>query len=608
MTQVADLAELSMVPVDALPTDAIAYVDLERRYYLLRRNIAATPDGWRYIQALSTRIASGGRPVALWERGNAAVQPAEPRRGALNARDFGALGGLGTDATAAINLALEAARDHRCGLYIPAGNYRVTGPLTVYPNTCVFGAGADLTTIYYTGITLTGSPGSHAFNGTAYRLFTTVPSKLGDPVKRQNVTIRDLRIVGDNGPSDVNPDAPAFRVVDLYIQAESFAVYVPEAAYNGHGHSSDVTVTRCRLEQLFGFTFRNDGTQGVRMHFTHNKCKDVTGDTNVNAGDSFVTYNTFDRCWGVECGGPNVQITHNEYRNGIGPAAISVGGSTGDTFYTGDTGARRGIFGGSVTDNIIDAPGGTGVLLNSGCVGTVVARNQISRVPAAFHGIAFNTEFGEGTIPQCCVVEHNVLQSIGHIAIWLGQGGHRNTVRSNKVLRNQVTGALDTQYGIVIQHEVDCTLEGNEVDAAIRDYEFGFNTRLRFPDSNTGSKIYLDVDGQGAPTNTFRRDERVFAIFGAGAWQIPPYTRTVRLTANGAVSALLPGPAEVGDGHCITINHAGGQLGTTTFGIRAGQAGTIAGSATFPLTGAWSSVTFQSDLTNWLIAFVRVSS
>jgi len=154
---VADVAALSAVPVDALATDAIAYVATPPTYYGLRRGLLVAPDGARYVAALTKNVG------VVWERLSATRAAPAPialdddrESGALNARWYGAKGDKVTNDTAALRAWLAASYELGRPLYLPAGNYKVTGKLTIYPNTRLFGDGYA-SAIWYTGIVLSGS-------------------------------------------------------------------------------------------------------------------------------------------------------------------------------------------------------------------------------------------------------------------------------------------------------------------------------------------------------------------------------------------------------------------------------------------------------------------
>lgn len=540
----------------------------------------------RYISALSVQA----NPSPVWEQTGAERAEVLPYTdgnvGALNVRAYGAKGDKVTNDTVAMRTALAEAHAHGRPLWLPAGIYKITGPLTVYPNTRLFGDG-HASVIWFTGVVLSGAPGSHSFNGTGYHLFNLLPGPGAFVVRTQNVIIEHLRICGDNGPSDVNPNAGAFAVVDLGAQVSGgFAVYIPSIGAFGEGPSEDVWIRHCFFEHLFSFT--NGSAGGRRQHFTNNRCIECSGDTNFNADDSHVTDNLFDKCWGVENAGQRVLIARNTFTNGIAPHCISVGGANGMTFYTGDNGPdQRGIFGSQVIDNLIDNPLGGGILVNSGCVGTIVSRNIITRVPSGKHGISQNSEWGPSSIPSYCTVEDNVFMSIGLYALWFGGGGYRNAFRRNKVLRNQVVGAADTFGGFLIQNEIDAILEGNEVNALGVDYAFGNCTRLVFM-NNVGDKLSF-----GDTTSTFRTGRRSQTVETGGTVDIGPLVDTVRVTHNGATSPRVAGAARTGPGHRITISNAASQLGTSTVVTEEGT--TIVGQPNFPLVGPRASVTLESD-------------
>jgi hypothetical protein len=85
-------------------------------------------------------------------------------RDTVSVKDFGAVGDGATDDTAAIQTALTAASAAGGAMvYLTAGTYRVTGPLYIYSNTWVCGAG-PATTIYTTSLSYSASSGHRIFH------------------------------------------------------------------------------------------------------------------------------------------------------------------------------------------------------------------------------------------------------------------------------------------------------------------------------------------------------------------------------------------------------------------------------------------------------------
>ena len=58
-------------------------------------------------------------------------------RGTINVKDFGAAGDGVTDDTAALQLAFDSTADQGGNLYIPEGDYKITGQLTIADPICV---------------------------------------------------------------------------------------------------------------------------------------------------------------------------------------------------------------------------------------------------------------------------------------------------------------------------------------------------------------------------------------------------------------------------------------------------------------------------------------
>ncbi len=157
----------------------------------------------------------------------------------FNARDLGARGNDAADDTAAIQQALEKARQAGGGVvYLPRGFYRVSGPLTIPDNVALKGDGMDLTSMVWTagdasasmkndtGLTALGGPPPVLLSGKSnFRvedLTLTARSHLhflrggfpradGDS-DGENITIRRVRIRGFNMQGHLSPADEAARM------------------------------------------------------------------------------------------------------------------------------------------------------------------------------------------------------------------------------------------------------------------------------------------------------------------------------------------------------------------------------------------------------------
>jgi hypothetical protein len=312
----------------------------------------------------------------------------------------------------------------------------------VHPNTQLRGDGCAATYIYQAGVTLSGSPGN-IVNG-YHLLMLTAPT--GGPLQ-QNVVVEDICFVGDNGPSPISAENAryVFRQPQMDPLTAPAATYVPGGSVAG---SSDVIVRSCRFLSLYGHVFRSEGG-GQKMLFNGNRCANCGGGIYLDDSESQINDNTLDSVLGILATNQRVQVCRNIIRN-AGSSAIRIGGGTGRQPYANDvTGtAAIGDFGCIVADNVIDAPAALGIIVTSPLVGAIIARNQISRVPAGHHGISFNQV--TGAAPSFCKVEDNVIHSVGHIGIWCGSGGHNNVFRRNKITINAMSGSTGTFVGMYI--------------------------------------------------------------------------------------------------------------------------------------------------------------
>lgn len=501
--------------------------------------------------------------------------------GELNVKWFGAKGDGSTDDTAAVQTTLDAAEalaatlDCAVGVYLPSGVYKITDTLLLHANTRLFGDSQNSSILYQSGVTMTGEEEAYSFGGTQYHFITF------DDVDEANVTIEHIGIWGDNGPTPLDPDAE-YRQPQLAIQDQIRMLDVPI----GVGF---IWIRHCTILSVYGETLRCNG-EGRKVFFEHNYCANNGGVCNNNNDESTVNDNIFDNCWSVECAGQRIQICRNQILNSRSEG-IAIGGRAGLQAYTHDTlGAKNGDFGHMVCDNVIHSPAASGISVNDEVVGAIIARNTIVNTGAGFHGIRFGAGFGPSyQPPHYTLVEHNVLQGIGHIGIYVPTGGVGNVFRGNKITGNALAGGLATSVGISLVACDGAILENNEVHASSVCYSFDDCTNLVFASNN----IAL---GGGTPTslsgtNTLEQEGYYNATVATGTVNVEPHVKHMYVDSNGAVTINLPAPGDC-PLHDITVINTANRVGTTSF-TAGGSASNIDGGSPPTITGPYQSVTFS---------------
>jgi hypothetical protein len=151
------------------------------------------------VSGTKTAFTSGTKTIALVAAAEwfSAVDSARSTGGPTSVKSFGAMGDGVTDDTAAIQAALDQVGTSGGGaLYFPEGEYVVSAPLSISPNTVLRGAG-PMTTIISSAHAGGGGadPGEDLRNGSGF--ITVAPINASTPI---HVVIEDI------GIRNTNPD------------------------------------------------------------------------------------------------------------------------------------------------------------------------------------------------------------------------------------------------------------------------------------------------------------------------------------------------------------------------------------------------------------------
>lgn len=375
---------------------------------------------------------AAGCSLLSWQSATVAVA-AGPRSGrarrltgdtGADVTELGATGDGETDDTDALAAAVQGAGE----VYFPPGTYRVSRPILVPSHARLLGVGTQ-STLRITAV----DPTAAATNYHAFQV----------PNGAVNVSFEGLRFRGENAP-----------FVPVHNN-QSAAIDIAGTT------ATDITVSDCVFEDLWGFSVHNGGTS-TRVTVTGCAFRHNANGLNVNGNYSTQTHNIFEHSEGLEASGAYSVYAENLFLTSTGTlGALSLGGTT-------SPGSERP--GNLVRHNIVYDAGGYGISVNDGFVDGAIVENEIYRARRIGIGL---TGSGINGVRGITVAENTVVSS-GHI-------GERT--RSGMLLNETA---------------VDCLVSGNRVlsggDAAYQPL-YGllcYGTRNVFQD-NTFEGKFKDV-------------------------------------------------------------------------------------------------------------------
>lgn len=348
---------------------------------------------------------------------------------AVDVVQLGAVGDGETDDTDALAAAVQEAGE----VFFPPGTYRVSRPILVPSHARLFGTGTP-STLRITAVDPTAvDTNYHAFQ---------VPDGATD------VRFEGLRFLGENAP---------FVPVNIN---QSAAIDVAGTT------ATDITVSDCVFEDLWGFSVHNGGTSS-RVTVTGCAFRHNANGLNVNGNYSIQTRNTFEHSEGLEASGAYSVYAENLFLTSTGTlGALSLGGTT-------SPGSERP--GNLVRGNTVYDARGYGISVNDGFVDGVIVGNEVYRARRIGIGL---TGSGINGVRGVTVADNTVVSS-GHIS---------ESTRAGMLLNGTV---------------VDCLVSGNRIlsggDAAYQPL-YGllcYGTRNLFQD-NTFEGMFKDVSLVGA--------------------------------------------------------------------------------------------------------------
>jgi hypothetical protein len=197
---------------------------------------------------------------------------------ALNVKRFGATGDGVADDTAAIQAAIAANPDDRGVVYLPAGTYGISGPLTIQSGVTLIGDGDETTTIVQaatSGATITGT----------------------DIIR---LNIRDLSLVGPNSGTGVG------LALDLDAQPATAYINLSRVTVRDFG-SHGVDVENPIVSTFNRVAAQGNGGDGIYLH----------GQVAGAAGTSVV----MNACYGNGNTGVGIHLYNMVYSSLVGCAA-----------------------------------------------------------------------------------------------------------------------------------------------------------------------------------------------------------------------------------------------------------------------------------------------
>jgi len=314
----------------------------------------------------------------------------------ISVKDFGATGNGVTDDTASIQAALDYANSiGGTTIFFPAGQYKTTATLILYPKTTLVGQGGYTASII-------------SYTGLSDGIKTTSPINSSTNVSTQ---IKDLYVYCSNasnaGGAFVNVAGSYVQIISCSTSGFKYGVIFDQTEH-GHILLSNIGATYACVWLVNG----GDHTVGALPLFTNR----IT-----------IDQNQFNVAAGVTCisddGGVNHAITNNNFNAGgnqIRAANVygltisnnEMEGATGRPIWFADTtnsGTTVGyIEGFSITDNTIG--GGTTSIYIDGALNGVITSNVVYQYSSS----AFGQNYGSNHRTQNVVISNNSKIVIGN--------------------------------------------------------------------------------------------------------------------------------------------------------------------------------------------------
>lgn len=418
----------------------------------------------------------------------------------------------GTDITDELQNALDKARDNKSGMYtitIPAGSYKIRGPLKMYSNTCLSMKGATLKRTSSNTMLRLGSEPEDGDGYSRYSGFKNIKFEggtwdgAGESTSMirlghaQNITFKNVTLT--NVKNTHHMEMAAVKNVTVSgctfknftgswqsttnYEALQFDVMHQASQFSKYGDYDDtpcqnVTVTNCTFKHVSRGVGTHSAVLGSyfdNMVFTNNTFEDVAGYAIIcsNYRNSRINNNTMKNCgsgiffrtmaqnhkmfFTPHKGSVKIQRNaKSEIKNNV--ISATVNGYKNVVFGIS-------LYGENVTKNVADVKKG-----NYKLEGVTVEKNKIT-LSCKGYGIwlqgANNNKLLSNTVT--CNIKKKGLNSGGNgdgIRIMAGTG---NTVQSNKITNKVRTGAASKMTGIYIESSDKTALKGNTVTGCSKD-------------------------------------------------------------------------------------------------------------------------------------------
>ena len=434
----------------------------------------------------------------------------------VNVKNFGACGDGGCDDTAAFAMAWDAGGNP----YVPPGDYNIESTIIVSGHDRVmYGAGGTLSRIHVSipGVNDGGNANAFVMNSdTAH----------GGPSK---ITFRDLDFVGENSP---------FVYHSLW---PSSVIYVR--------NSDDITVERCRFENLFGFSFHSAGGS-TRLNFSNNTVLNAAGEVNVNGDYSTVANNYIQNSQCIEDTGIQ-QVIAGNVLNFCYVEGIAYGGAG----YLQP--------GGVVSNNTIISAGqggiGGGIAIGDGIYDATVSNNTVINTASSLHAISFGTA-GFWPIDRVTVTGNRIhndqlaLPDGGSspslsIGVYLPPGTNADHIT---ISNNQIDGML---YGIAVAIP-DTVISSNRITGSgLHDIELQNATNTLLDPTNLysslstiGTTSFIETPAPYSPTPDLGNVSGSVNVFVYGSRLVK-----MTLTGNSALAFHLTDDSHLPQGQEFTV-------------------------------------------------------
>jgi hypothetical protein len=199
-----------------------------------------------------------------------------------------------TDDTDNLQAIINYAQTNNLSVYLPSGTYLISG-LTVSSHILIFGAGNRLS-----------------------QLKNTSASNFGLKLQKDNITIKDIGIIGNGGLNGVNATNGGGILIDGSIGGGASYINIDNCFITGHGQEGIKFNQGCWIINITRSTITNNLKDGIKLDGTDGGQKNI-----INIDKTTLAYNGGN---GIFAWGTIINITQNTIEGNL-KAGVSLDGT-----------------------------------------------------------------------------------------------------------------------------------------------------------------------------------------------------------------------------------------------------------------------------------------